>query len=80
MEEYKKKNIPKSLKENVWIKWNGAKYNAKCHVSWCNNYVTPFNFEAGHNIQFLLHDSRILFRFGASGHLKTLLFGFRVSV
>ncbi len=46
----KKKNIPKSLKENVWKKWIGESYNAKCTVEWCKNRITPFTFEAGHDI------------------------------
>lgn len=46
----KKKPIPKSLKENVWLHWIGPKYSHKCHVAWCNNKITPFSFEAGHDI------------------------------
>lgn len=46
----KKKNIPIALRREVWIKNNGKVFNAKCKVSWCNNEITPFNFECGHNI------------------------------
>jgi 5-methylcytosine-specific restriction endonuclease McrA len=38
------------LKREIWQKHIGEKYNAKCYIKWCNNIITPFNFEAGHNI------------------------------
>lgn len=45
-----KKAIPKALKSMVWLHWNGKKFECKCNVSWCKNKITPFDFEAGHNI------------------------------
>jgi 5-methylcytosine-specific restriction endonuclease McrA len=45
-----KKIIPKALKEQVWIKYNGNKFEAKCSVDWCTNIISPFTFETGHNI------------------------------
>ena len=48
--KYKKKNIPKSLKENVWVRWIGESYRAECHIEWCHNMITPFTFEAGHDV------------------------------
>lgn len=47
-----KRTIPKALKEQVWIKYNGEKFSKKCYISWCKNKVTVFNFECGHNIPF----------------------------
>jgi len=44
--------IPSSLKHNVWTTYIGEKYNGKCSVKWCNNRITPFTFEAGHNIPY----------------------------
>ena len=44
--------VPSSLKHNVWILYIGEKFNNKCTVTWCNNNITPFTFEAGHNIPF----------------------------
>lgn len=46
----KKKTIPKSLKENVWLYYIGEKFTGKCSIQWCNKNITPFNFETGHNI------------------------------
>lgn len=45
-----KKNIPRSLKAMVWVQYNGRKFDGKCHVAWCKNKITPFDFEAGHNV------------------------------
>jgi HNH endonuclease len=47
---YKKVHIPRSLKNVVWITYCGEVYNYKCSVTWCTTVMTPFNFEAGHNI------------------------------
>ena len=44
-----RKSIPASLRQAVWIKHNGPRFLAKCKVSWCENEITPFTFEAGHN-------------------------------
>lgn len=42
--------IPKALREQVWIHFNGRKFAHKCNVIWCKNEITVFNFHAGHNI------------------------------
>ena len=44
--------VPSSLKHNVWTTYIGEKFDGKCGVTWCNNKITPFTFEAGHNIPF----------------------------
>ena len=44
-----KKNIPKGLKEQVWKKYNGKTFEAKCYISWCSNIINAFNFHVGHN-------------------------------
>lgn len=46
----KRKKIPFGVRENVWKKYNGNKFNAKCYVNFCNQKLTPFNFDVGHNI------------------------------
>jgi len=47
---YKKRKIPTALRNQVWIKQFGEQFRAKCPTSWCTNSITPFSFEAGHNI------------------------------
>ena len=47
---YKKKQIPKAVREQVWIKYIGKYYEAKCQIDWCTNRIDVFNFQAGHNI------------------------------
>ena len=45
-----KATIPKALREQVWISWIGKKFSHKCLVNWCENIITVFDFECGHNI------------------------------
>lgn len=47
-----RRNIPSALRQQVWIKYNGEIFNAKCKIQWCKNIITPFTFEAGHNIPY----------------------------
>ena len=42
--------IPKALREQVWLKYFGKKYNHKCYVKWCENNINVFDFQVGHNI------------------------------
>lgn len=45
-----KKTIPKALREQVWITNLGNIFEAKCVVVWCQNKITVFDFEVGHNL------------------------------
>lgn len=45
-----KAKIPKALREQVWIAHIGKKFESKCLVSWCQNIISVFNFECGHNV------------------------------
>lgn len=47
---YKKKKISGALREAVWIKTMGRRFEGKCPVPWCFNSITVFDFQAGHNI------------------------------
>ena len=47
---YKKQKIPKALAEQVWIRYMGHAFEGKCPVSWCQNTITVFDFQSGHNI------------------------------
>ena len=47
---YKKQKIPVALRNQVWISRLGEVFSAKCPTTWCKNKITPFTFEAGHNI------------------------------
>lgn len=46
----KKSKIPKAIREQVWLTFIGKRFENKCFVKWCENKVTPFSFECGHNI------------------------------
>lgn len=46
-----KVKIPRALREQVWLLHCGDKlFKHKCLVTWCENTMTPFQFEVGHNI------------------------------
>jgi len=48
--DYKKKSIPKAIREQVWIQKVGKKFETKCKTSWCRNRITVFDYQAGHDI------------------------------
>jgi len=47
---YRKKKIPVAFREQIWIRTFGKAFHGKCPTSWCQNTITVFDFQAGHNI------------------------------
>jgi 5-methylcytosine-specific restriction endonuclease McrA len=47
---YKKKKIPKALREALWISFHRNNFEARCCTPWCPNVVNAYSFQAGHNI------------------------------
>ena len=47
---YRKKTIPKALREQVWITHMGHVFETKCKITWCSNTINVFDFQCGHNI------------------------------
>ena len=45
-----KQSIPKAVREQVWLKCFGKRYEAKCLTHWCTNTITVFDFHCGHDI------------------------------
>ena len=45
-----KQKIPKALREQVWIVHAGKVFERKCLTDWCNNTMTVFDFQCGHNV------------------------------
>ena len=45
-----KKTIPKKIREQIWINYNGKAFESKCYINWCSNKVNVFNYHIGHNI------------------------------
>jgi hypothetical protein len=45
-----KERIPRALREQVWIKYSGKRFQRTCWVPWCKNTMTCFDFHVGHNI------------------------------
>ena len=42
--------IPKAVREQLWLKTFGEKFKGKCQIKWCSNTLNIFDFTAGHNI------------------------------
>jgi 5-methylcytosine-specific restriction endonuclease McrA len=45
-----KANIPKALREQVWVTYAGRCFHRKCLVPWCQNTMTVFDFHVGHDV------------------------------
>lgn len=44
-----KKNIPKAIREQLWLETFGKVYEHKCYIGWCKNNVNVFDFHVGHD-------------------------------
>lgn len=47
---YRKKSIPAAVRQQVWLTYVGEHFKSKCKVKWCQNTMTVFQFDCGHNI------------------------------
>lgn len=47
--KYKKKTIPKAIREQCWVNIMGKTFENKCYISWCNNIINVFDFHVGHD-------------------------------
>uniref|UniRef100_A0A6C0CGE7 HNH domain-containing protein n=1 Tax=viral metagenome TaxID=1070528 RepID=A0A6C0CGE7_9ZZZZ len=45
-----KAKIPKALREQVWLSKFGKVFEAKCFTPWCENRISVFDFQCGHDI------------------------------
>jgi len=46
----RKQKIPIAFREQIWYRDMGKEFQGKCPTRWCNNIITVFDFQAGHNI------------------------------
>ena len=46
----RKQHIPLALREQVWIKHMGKVFQGKCPTTWCQNTITVYDFQSGHDI------------------------------
>ena len=46
----RKDTISKALREQVWIRHAGRVFERKCPTDWCQNTISVFDFESGHDI------------------------------
>ena len=45
-----KATIPKAIREQVWLRYNGKHYEKSCFIHWCANRINVFDFQVGHNV------------------------------
>ena len=45
-----KQKIPKALREQIWLRDIGKKYEGKCKITWCENKMSVFDFQCGHDL------------------------------
>lgn len=45
-----KVKIPKALREQLWVRRIGFKFSGKCETPWCENVITVFDFQCGHDV------------------------------
>ncbi len=45
-----KDRIPRALREQVWLRTAGRRFDVKCPIRWCRNRMTAFDFHVGHNL------------------------------
>jgi 5-methylcytosine-specific restriction endonuclease McrA len=50
LKKKRKDTISKALREQVWIKHAGRVFECKCPTEWCQNMISVFDFESGHDI------------------------------
>ena len=46
----RKQKIPAAFREQIWLRDCKQNFQSKCFTRWCNNTITVFDFQAGHNI------------------------------
>lgn len=47
---FRKRRIPRALKETLWLKSCGKVFETKCHTPWCLNKINVYDFHSGHRI------------------------------
>ena len=44
LKSFTKVNIPKALREQVWLHYIGKKFKTECYIRWCKNKMNVFNY------------------------------------
>ena len=44
------RQLPRALREQVWLKYNGPIFEKTCYVPWCSNIINVFDFTVGHDV------------------------------
>ncbi len=46
----RKATIPVAFREQIWLRHMGKVFEGKCPTRWCQNTITVYDFQSGHNI------------------------------
>ena len=46
----RKAAIPVAFREQIWLRQMGKVFEGKCPTRWCQNTITVYDFQSGHNI------------------------------
>ncbi len=46
----RKATIPVAFREQIWLRHMVKVFEAKCPTRWCQNKITVYDFQSGHNI------------------------------
>ena len=49
-QKFIKTSIPKALRQQTWLRYNGKRFETKCYIDWCTNKIDVFNFHVGHDV------------------------------
>ena len=47
--KYVRTALPKAVREQLWLRDVGKKFETDCSVKWCKNKINVFDFTVGHN-------------------------------
>ncbi len=47
---YRNDKKPRAIREQVWIHYVGRQFETKCFVTWCQNMINVFDYQAGHDV------------------------------
>jgi 5-methylcytosine-specific restriction endonuclease McrA len=46
----RKATIPVAFREQIWLRHMGKVFEGKCPTRWCQNKITVYDFQSGHNV------------------------------
>lgn len=44
------RGLPRAVREQVWLRYVGRRFQAKCTIRWCRNLINVFDYTVGHDV------------------------------